>query len=87
MSDLLARVTATTTLAERHADIGSRSRDGDKDAGGGTRGRRLSLSHVTATATLAEARACSIDGNDGLERTLFCNSVGGGWAYQAQMGL
>jgi len=36
--------------------FGSRSRDGDDDAGGGARGRRLSLARVTATTTLAEAR-------------------------------
>jgi len=62
-------MTATTTLAEAPADVGSRSRDGDDDAGRGARGRRLSLARVTATTTLAEARAdvgstCSRDGND-----------------------
>ena len=51
-------MTATTTLAEARADISSRLRDdGDDYAGGGGRGRRLSLARVTATTTLAEARA------------------------------
>jgi len=54
----LTRVTATTTLAEARADVGSTClRDGDDDAGGGARGRRLSLARVMATTTLAEARA------------------------------
>jgi len=54
----LARVTATTTLGEARADVGSTGlRDGDNDAGGGARGRRLSLARVKATMTLAEARA------------------------------
>ena len=59
----------TTTLAEVRADIGSHllearadvgstgSRDGDNDAGGGARGRRLSLARLTATTMLAEVRA------------------------------
>ena len=38
-------------------DFGSRLRDGDDDAGGGARGRRLSLARVATTTTLAEARA------------------------------
>ena len=64
-------MTVTMTLAEARVDIGSRLRDFDDDAGGGGRGRRLSLARVTATTTLAEARAdvgstCSRDGdNDG----------------------
>ena len=45
-----------------------------------TSGKRTMLSWRHRWLVLA----CS---NDGLERTLFCNSVGGGWAYQAQMGL
>jgi hypothetical protein len=36
-------MTATTTLAEARADIGSRLREGDDDGGGGGRGRHLSL--------------------------------------------
>jgi hypothetical protein len=43
MSAPLARVTATTTLAEARTDVGSRSRDGDDDGGGGARGLWLSL--------------------------------------------
>ena len=35
-------------------------------------------------AASSASLACS---NDGLERTLLCNSVDGGWAYRAQMGL
>ena len=55
-------------------DFGSRSHDGNDNAGRGARGRRLSLTRVTATTTLAEARAdvgstCSRDGN---------NDAGGG---------
>jgi hypothetical protein len=64
-------VTVTTTLSEARADVGSTSlRDGDDDAGGGPRGRRLSLARVTVTTTLSEARAdvgstCSSrDGDD-----------------------
>jgi hypothetical protein len=54
----LARVTATTTLAEARPDVGSTcSHDGDDDAGRGACGHRLSLARVTATTTLAEARA------------------------------
>ena len=50
-------------------DVGSCSRDGDNNAGGGARGRWLSLARVTGTTTLAEARAdvsstCLHDGND-----------------------
>ena len=45
-----------------------------------TSGKRTMLSWRHRRLVLA----CS---NDGLERTLFCNSVGGGWAYKAQMGL
>jgi len=57
MSALLALVTATMMLVEARADVGSRSRDGDDDAGGGACGRRLSLARVTATTMLAEACA------------------------------
>jgi len=40
----LARVTATTTLAEAHADVGSTcSHDSNDDAGGGARGCQLYL--------------------------------------------
>ena len=48
----LARGTATTTAVEVCTDVGSRSRDGDKDGGGG----------VLAEHTMA--LACWINGND-----------------------
>jgi len=56
-------------MAKTRKDVGSRSCDGDNNAGGGARGRRLALARVKAMMTLAEARAdvgstCSRDGDD-----------------------
>ena len=48
----LARGTATTTAVEVCADVGSCSRDGNKDGGGG------------ALAEHTLALACCINGND-----------------------
>ena len=50
-------MTATTTMAEACADIGSLSRDVNDNTGGGGHGRWLSLARVTAAMMLAEARA------------------------------
>jgi hypothetical protein len=62
------------------------SPDGDDDPGGGARGRRLSLARVTATTTLAEARADvgsrSRDGDDDAGSTL-SRRRGGRWCSLA----